>query len=156
MKASTSAGRTAAGGLSTTRKNTLRSYAAANTVFGRQRPCRNSRYSSTSGIPSRTTGSPNAPRDRIRHASTTDISAPPSPRTTSTTAGRNVHEDHRHNKQPRLGAPLQQQLAGDARQGAGRQRRRHELPVDRQDDVRAGALAQLTPRIEQQRLAGAA
>jgi hypothetical protein len=40
-------------GLPAAVKNTFKSYATASTVFGRQRPARNSRYSSASSSPSR-------------------------------------------------------------------------------------------------------
>ena len=51
MNASTSTGATSSGGLPTAVKNTLKSYAAASTVFGRHRPARNSRYVSASSTP---------------------------------------------------------------------------------------------------------
>jgi hypothetical protein len=60
-------------------------------------PCKNSR-SSTTGIPSRTTNSPDGPRDRIKHGSNTDIPGPQLHKKTAATADRNVLEDHVHNK----------------------------------------------------------
>src|SRR4029450_1952211 len=77
MNPSTSAAATSAGDFATVPKKTRRSYAAASTVFGRHRPSRNSRYSSTTGIPSRTTGSPDGPGERITHGSERDSSTPP-------------------------------------------------------------------------------
>jgi len=74
MNPSTSAGRTRRGGLATTVKKTFRSYATASTVFGRHRPARNSRYSS-SGTPSRAISSPAASRDRVRRTTVTGMQA---------------------------------------------------------------------------------
>jgi hypothetical protein len=53
----------------------LRSSATASTVFGRHRPARNSRYSSSSRTPSRTTNSPAAFRDRVRQTTITGMQA---------------------------------------------------------------------------------
>jgi len=64
MNASTSVARTRPGDFPTTVKKTFKSYATASTVFGRHRPAKNSRYSSASGTPSRTTSSPATSRDR--------------------------------------------------------------------------------------------
>ncbi len=68
MNAITSADVTRTGVLSTVSKNTFRSKAWANTVFGRARDRANSRYSSTSGWPTRTPHrSPHRSRDAITH-----------------------------------------------------------------------------------------
>ena len=74
--ANTSAAVTCPGGLPTTAKNTLRSYAAASTVFGRERTAKNSRYTSSCGPPSRTIRSPAAFRERCGHGSTQVMRAP--------------------------------------------------------------------------------
>src|ERR1035441_6184823 len=98
MKPNTSVPVTSAGGLPTTLKNTFKSKAVANTVFGRHRPATNSRYSSSSGTPSRTSGKPLASTELIRRGSTA-MGALHLHERRATTARRNVHEDHPHIKQ---------------------------------------------------------
>ena len=46
------------------------------------------------------------------------------------------------------------QLAGDAGQAAGGQRRRHQVPVEDEEDVGAGALAHPSPGVGEDRLVG--
>ncbi len=99
MNPNTSAAVTSAGALPTTPKNTFKSKAVANTVFGRHRPATNSKYSSSSGTPRPTSGRPAASTDLIRGGSTTAMRAPHLHERRATTARRNVHEDHPHIKQ---------------------------------------------------------
>ncbi len=82
MNASTSAGPTSSGGLPTTEKNTLKSYAAASTVFGRHRPPRNSRYTSASGTPTPTTSPPKRSSERTTQRSAACTARLPSSHTT--------------------------------------------------------------------------
>src|ERR1022692_4826277 len=103
MKPNTSVLVTSAGGLPTTLKNTFKSKAVANTVFGRHRPATNSRYSSSSGTPSRTSGKPLASTELIRRGSTA-MGALHLHERRATTARRNVHEDHPHIKHERMTA----------------------------------------------------
>jgi len=75
-------------------KKTFRSYATASTVFGRHRPARNSRYSSSSGTPSRTATPPAASRDRDKRTAATGMRASISIRTGHSTC-QDSYEDHR-------------------------------------------------------------
>src|SRR6185437_12341557 len=68
-------------------------------AFGRHRPATNSKYSSSSGTPSRTDGRPAASTQVTRHGSATAMRAPHLHERRATTARRNVHEDHPHIKQ---------------------------------------------------------